>query len=355
MSALSEDSFAGFMVAVGPFETRPALAVAVSGGADSLALCLLADIWVRRRQGRLIALTVDHGLRTESSREAARVGLWLAARGIEHHVLAWDGDKPKARIQEVAREARYAILTAWCREHGVLHLALGHQEEDQAETFLMRLARGSGEDGLAAISAIVETAGVRLIRPLLGVSRAGISETLRAFDQEWIEDPSNRNRAFERVRVRSWLPPLTEAGCAPGRIAAWAADFGRRRIRAEIGTAKLLAATCRVYPAGYAELASAPWANAPDDLAVRALGRVTTAIGGGGVMPRAGIRSNRCSVGCARDSRLLRQRSADAGSCANGRPSSFAGSPAGCRPRPRSCPGCGRFGTTDSDLSSTKT
>jgi len=284
-TAVSEDLFTERMAAVGPFEAQPFLAVAVSGGADSLALCLLAARWAERRSGRLAALTVDHGLRADSAAEAERVGAWLAARGIEHHVLPWEGAKPKTRVQEAARRVRYDLLTGWCRENGALHLALAHQLEDQAETFLMRLSRNSGEDGLAGISAIVETAGVRLVRPLLGVSREDLRDTLREFGQAWIEDPSNANRKFERVRVRGLLPGLSSKGISPDRIGMEAAGYARRRIEGEAETARLLAATCRVFPAGYARIFTGSWGEVPDPAAMRGLARLTQTIGGGDYAP----------------------------------------------------------------------
>ncbi|MBM4438672.1 MAG: tRNA lysidine(34) synthetase TilS, partial [Actinobacteria bacterium] len=127
------------------------VAVAVSGGADSLALTLLADEWARRTGRSIAALTVDHGLRPDSAAEASQVGAWLAAARIRHEVLRWEGQKPRSGIHAAAREARYRMLTSWCRENDVRDLLLAHHRDDQSETFLMRLARGSGPDGLAAM------------------------------------------------------------------------------------------------------------------------------------------------------------------------------------------------------------
>ena len=142
------------MAPLGPFEPSPRIAVAVSGGPDSLALCLLADRWARARRGTAFGLTVDHRLRPESGAEAAQVRRWLTARGIAHRTLRWPGARPVTGLQEQARAARLALLTGWCRRAGVLHLLLGHQREDQAETALQRLVRGSGIDGLAAMAPV---------------------------------------------------------------------------------------------------------------------------------------------------------------------------------------------------------
>ncbi|MEX2647596.1 MAG: tRNA lysidine(34) synthetase TilS, partial [Alphaproteobacteria bacterium] len=163
---LGEAEFAGLMEACGPFEHSPLVAVATSGGADSLALALLAHDWAVRRGGRAIGLVVDHALRRESATEAAEVAAWLGAAGIEPVVLRWHGPKPCGGVQAAARGARYALLESWCRDAGVLHLLLGHQRDDQAETVLMRRRRRAGP-GLAGMAPTVETRDVRVTRPLL--------------------------------------------------------------------------------------------------------------------------------------------------------------------------------------------
>src|SRR5207237_5098138 len=188
--------------AIGGFERHPFVAVAVSGGPDSLALTILADRWAREHGGRLIALTVDHRLRPESAEEVRIVSGWLAARGISHHVLVWTDTKPATGIQEAARAARYRLLAGWCREQGCLHLLTAHHREDQAETHLIRRRAGSSVDGLAGMSAVREMAGVRLVRPLLTVPKARLIALLEAERQPFLSDPSNRNPIFERARLR---------------------------------------------------------------------------------------------------------------------------------------------------------
>ena len=146
--------FSAALAWIGHWEHEPFLAVAVSGGADSLALTLLADRWARERGGQICALTVDHRLRPESGEEIRRLQGWLSARAIRHEILAWSGDKPVTGIQEAARAARYALLDDWCRAHGCLHLLTAHHREDQADTYLLRRRAGSGANGLAGMSAI---------------------------------------------------------------------------------------------------------------------------------------------------------------------------------------------------------
>ncbi|MCP5371685.1 MAG: tRNA lysidine(34) synthetase TilS [Hyphomicrobiales bacterium] len=220
---LDGDAFAALMAGLGPFEPAPHLAVALSGGADSLALTLLADAWARERRGRVTALTVDHGLRPDSGAEARTVAAWMAARGIAHQVLPWTGPKPAAGVQAAARTARLALLAGRCRELGILHLLLAHHLDDQAETVLMRLGRGSGPDGLAAMAPVLAAAETRLLRPLLTVPGARLRALLAAAGQGWIEDPSNADTRFERVRLRRRLAQRRATGASPWRPAAWRA------------------------------------------------------------------------------------------------------------------------------------
>lgn len=141
---LDEAGFARLMAPFAPFEAAPVLALAVSGGPDSLALLHLAAGWARAQGGAVVALTVDHGLRPEAAAEAAYVGGVAQALGVPHHVLTWQGAKPGGNIAAAARDARYGLLEAWCAGAGVLHLLTAHTRDDQAETVLLRLARGSG-------------------------------------------------------------------------------------------------------------------------------------------------------------------------------------------------------------------
>lgn len=188
----------------GPFppdEARFSLGVAVSGGADSLCLAWLMRRW--RRSMR--AFVVDHGLRTESAIEARQTADRLAGLDIPVDVLRLEGLSLHSRLQEGARKARYAVLSEACARYGILDLALGHHARDQAETYYLRQAHGSTGYGLAAMARARETGSLRYLRPLLSTEPARLRATLRAQDIQWVEDPSNRNRAFERVRIRQAL------------------------------------------------------------------------------------------------------------------------------------------------------
>ncbi len=283
---LSSDDFAALMAPLGPFEAPPRLAVAVSGGADSLALALLAAEWAKARGGEAVALTVDHRLRPDSTDEAARVGGWLATHGIRHHTLSWDGDKPAADLQAAARHARYRLLGAFCRTSGILHLLLAHHREDQAETLLLRLGRGSGVDGLSAMAASLPTRWGRLLRPLLEVPRQRLRASLEARGQAWIEDPSNANAAFARVRLRHLAPILSAEGMGPERLAATARRLARVRVALEQAVAE---AACRfvvLHAAGFARCDASVFTRLPEEISLRLLSRLLLVVGGGEYGPR---------------------------------------------------------------------
>ena len=263
------------MARLGPFERAPHLAVAASGGPDSMALTLLLAEWVQGRNGRLDAITVDHGLRAESAAEAQQVGRWLAhLPGVTHRTLSWSGPKPESGIQAAARDARYRLLAEYCRDNRILHLCVAHHRDDQIETHHLRAGHGSGALGLAGMSAIRPLDGVRLMRPLLGVPKAALLALLTARGQAWIDDPSNANPAFERVRLRQSAETADDE-----RDAAQLHRLGLERQRLEAEAAGLLAETFTLFPAGWGELAPAAFSEtaSPNLLA---LGWVLQSLGG---------------------------------------------------------------------------
>ena len=178
--------------------------VAVSGGSDSMALLRLAEQW-SRHQIKISVLTVDHGLRPEAATEAVKVSEWCALLDLEHHTLRWEGPKPKTGLQAKARVARYDLLSAWCKAHDIAYLLTGHTMDDQAETVLMRQQRTDTAESLAGIWETAVWNGVKVFRPLLRQGRADLRAYLTKLGQPWIEDPSNSDRGFERVRVRQTL------------------------------------------------------------------------------------------------------------------------------------------------------
>lgn len=283
---LDDAEFAGLMARVGPFEPAPELAVAVSGGANSLALALLADRWARAQGGTVVALTVDHRLRPDSTAEAATVCGWLSARGIRHEILTWQGPYPLHDLQAAARTARYRLLGDWCRRQGRLHLLTAHHQDDQAETLILRLGRGSGLNGLAAMAPVVEDGHHRLLRPLLPVPSGRLKATLVALGQEWVEDPSNRNPVFARVRVRAMKRLLGDSGLTPERLAETSRHLARARAALEQSVERVLLAGVALHPAGFALVDPRPFAAAPDEIGLRALAAMIATVGGGEFPPR---------------------------------------------------------------------
>lgn len=281
------EAFAAAMERLGGFEPRPAVAVGVSGGADSLALVLLLRDWAAARGGSVLALTIDHRLRPESGAEAEQVAAWMAQRGVAHAVIPWIGEKPASGIQDGAREARRRLLAERCRDEGLLHLALAHHRDDQAETVLLRLARGSGPDGLAGMPAIRYEGAVRVIRPLLALPHSRLVATCLAAGQPWLEDPSNLNPAFARGRLRGAASVLAGEGLTAERVVDTAARCASLRSHLDEGTALLLAEAVALRPEGWALVDEAILRAAPAELGRRALGRLLTTVGGGSRVPRS--------------------------------------------------------------------
>lgn len=186
------------------------VAVGVSGGADSLALVLQAAEELAVFGRKVVALTVDHGLRPTSRLEAEYVAGLMQKYGIEHHILTWTGKKPTTGIEEAARQARYALIAEWCSQNNVHVLLTAHHAKDQAETFLMRLQRGSGLEGLCGIREYSVREELVILRPLLAVNPENLRDYLRQRAIVWVEDESNRDTTFLRGKIRQYLPELTE-------------------------------------------------------------------------------------------------------------------------------------------------
>ncbi len=200
--------------------TPPArLGVAVSGGGDSVALLHLLADWARQGGPDLWVVTVDHGLRPEAAIEAEGVAVICQSLGFSHQTLRWQGWDGKGNLMDAARRARMRLIAEWAKAHGIGHVALGHTQDDQAETFLMRLARGSGVDGLAAMAHRREALGVVWERPLIDVRRVELRNFLNARGASWIDDPTNEDATFDRIKARQALVVLAPLGITPDRIA----------------------------------------------------------------------------------------------------------------------------------------
>jgi tRNA(Ile)-lysidine synthase len=237
----------------------------------------------------MVALTVDHGLRPESADEAKWVAGFLGERGIPHHTLPWRAEKPSANIQAAAREARYRLMADWCHANGVACLATAHHQDDQAETLLLRLARGSGVYGLAAMAPVsvpVPDRAVRIVRPFLDVPKAALVEYLAVRGVDWIEDPSNADLRYDRVRIRQLLsdPPLE--GLNAGRLADTAKRLRRTRDALEFYESQWLEGATEEREPGYMVLRTAALQEAPEEIVLRGLSTLCRAFSGKAYTPR---------------------------------------------------------------------
>ncbi|MGA9603900.1 MAG: tRNA lysidine(34) synthetase TilS [Methyloceanibacter sp.] len=262
----------------------PKLALAVSGGPDSLALLHLAATWraARGKGPELHVLTVDHGLRAASREEALMVGRLASALGLPHAILEWEqqGERYTA-LQARARAARYDLMVAYCHAHDIPALATAHTLDDQAETFLMRLKRGSGLDGLAAIPMTGAWSGIAVERPLLDVAKARLIATLQERGIGFVSDPSNSDVRFERARVRREAGALAALGLTAEALALSARRLRRAREALDQAAESFLAASSEVSEAGYATVDREALLAAPQEIALRALSRLIAMVGGG--------------------------------------------------------------------------
>ncbi|WP_231711279.1 tRNA lysidine(34) synthetase TilS [Xanthobacter dioxanivorans] len=271
---IADDELSGLFAG---FDRYSSILIAVSGGPDSTALLHLAARW-RAGAGAgptLVAATIDHGFRPASADEATMVAQQAQALGVPHRTLAWTGTKPARGIQAAARAARYALLTAAARQAGAQAIAVAHTLDDQAETVLFRLARGSGLAGLAGMQAVSTRDGLDLLRPFLGVPKARLVATLEAAGIAFAEDPSNLDGRFTRARLRVLMPALAAEELSARRFAT----FSRRAARADAALeATTDDAVQRLSPVpwrhgGPARLDRAGFADLPEEIALRLIGR----------------------------------------------------------------------------------
>ena len=257
------------------------VALAVSGGPDSLALLLLSADFARRRGlPAPVALTVDHDLRPGSRAEAKTVARVAEELGARHTILTWRHGAVDASVQARARAARYDLMAAFCTTEDVPALVTAHHLDDQAETFLMRLKRGSGLDGLAAIPEEGNWAGLTLLRPLLEVSKARLVATAEAAGLPFVTDPSNADARFERVRLREAISALSELGLTPEAVALSARRLRRARTALEAAVDAFLDAHSARSFAGYALVSVPALMSAPEEVGLRGLARLIAAVGG---------------------------------------------------------------------------
>ena len=237
------------------WRAAPAIVLAVSGGPDSIALMWLAARWrsALARGPRLIAVTVDHGLRAEAAAEARHVKQLARSLQLPHRTVRWTGPKPKTGLPAAARTARYALLAQVARSVRATHILTAHTRDDQAETLLMRLLRGSGIAGLAAMARESEREGLLLARPFLDVSKAQLVATLEKAKIGFADDPTNRDPGFTRPRLRGLMPALAAEGGDARSLARLASRLARANAAVEVladGAERYLALRDRQAPPG---------------------------------------------------------------------------------------------------------
>lgn len=266
-------------------------AVAVSGGGDSLALMHLLAGWAKDSgREKPMVLIVDHALRDGSAGEAKKAAAAAKKAGLAVHILTRKGARPKSGIEALARDARYGLMGRWLKRHGIANLYVGHTLDDQAETFLLRLGRGSGLDGLSAMRAsapfpVPGFEDLNLVRPLLGTGRADLRAYLKTRRQDWLEDPMNSEARFARSRIRALMPALDAAGLSSARIADAAAHLARARAALELATEAVLARVAR--PDGrHVALDAKALTAAPREIGLRALAALLMAVSGETYRPR---------------------------------------------------------------------
>jgi tRNA(Ile)-lysidine synthase len=266
-------------------------AVAVSGGGDSIALMHLLAAWARKKKRQAPpVVTVDHGLRAGSDADARKVKLWAKSAGLNSHALRWEGPHPRSDIEAAARQARYRLMGAWARANDIGALYVAHTLDDQAETFLLRLIRGSGLDGLSAMRTVAPFPipgfpELHLVRPLLSFERDHVRAHLKARKVEWLEDAMNEDERFARVRVRKAWPALESAGLSKHRVAAAAAHLARARDALETVTDAVFRRAVRASN-GRVHVDGAALVGAPREIGLRALAQLLQLVGQKTYRPR---------------------------------------------------------------------
>lgn len=248
-----------------------------------MALALLAQDYVRARGGEVVTLTVDHRLREESTQEAAQVAAWMRARHIPHYILTPEHTEVSRNMQEAARQWRYDALADFCTSHGILHCLVAHHAGDRRETALLHQARGETADGASGMGYVRNYRGVRFLRPMLGFERAELTDFLRQRDVRWIEDPSNYNPKFARVRTRTMLATQDHYAALDAQIA----QAGEARAARDEALAAAAVQCVAISPLGFADIALAPWRTLPPLLASQLLADTITMISGDTHRPRA--------------------------------------------------------------------
>ncbi len=262
------------------------LAAAVSGGADSLALAWLLNRFCRQRGIKAVVLTVNHHLRAAADKEVEMVASLMKKWRMEHHILNWYPAKELTGVEEKAREARYRLMEEWCVQNGVLYLLTAHHLRDQAETFLMRLERGSGVDGLSAMAELNRRGNFFILRPLLEVDPQDLRQLLSVEGISWAEDESNDCDDFLRVRIRKILPELEQkTGITVRRLADAAFALRQTRSYLEEVTVAFIRSRVRYYEGPAVSISPQAFLKQHREIRLRVLSCLIRETGGRGYPP----------------------------------------------------------------------
>jgi tRNA(Ile)-lysidine synthase len=315
----------------------PAVVLAVSGGPDSTALMWLAARWRHSltRGPRLLAVTVDHGLRRESAAEARMVQRLAKTLAVEHRIMRWRGPKPATGLPAAARDARYRLLSRAAAEIGAAHILTAHTRDDQAETLMMRLARGSGVFGLAAMARHAPRGSVAIGRPLLDIPKARLIATLRKADIAYAEDPTNHDVAFTRARLRQLMPELAREGIDARNLARLAQRLARANAALEATVGIMETTIGRVRADRVIEIDARAFATLPDEIALRLLGRAVATVATEGTVELAKLEALFADVRTASGRKVAaRMRQTLAGALVSVSADVIAVEPAPARRRP---------------------
>jgi tRNA(Ile)-lysidine synthase len=267
-------------------EKERKIAVAVSGGIDSLALTLIAKDWATKRNIQIIGITVDHRLRKKSTEEAIYVSNLLKSKNIEHHILTLQENIPQKNIEAILRERRYKILTEFCKKKNIRVLLVGHHLQDQAETFFLRLFRGSGIDGLASMQNRSEINEITILRPFLNLDKENLRQYLVENKIQWVEDESNTDEKYLRNKIRNFLNTFEDKKIILKRINSAIEEIAKAKT---IIDKEVAAANTNIFsfnPKGFYKINKPEFLNLEEDLGLRILANVLMKVSGNPYKPR---------------------------------------------------------------------
>jgi len=267
-------------------EKEKKIAVAVSGGIDSLSLVLIANKWAKKHKIKIVGITVDHCLRKESANEAKYVAKLLKSKKIEHHILKLENKVPKKNIEAILREKRYQVLTEFCKEKKIKVLLVAHHLQDQAETFFIRLFRGSGIDGLASMKSYRKLNGIKIVRPFLNLNKEILRQYLLENKIEWVEDPSNKDEKYLRNKIRNFLNSFEDKKNILQRIDSAIKEIAKAKEIIQQKIERLDKEILEFNKKGFYKINLTKFSNLDDDLGLRILANALMKVSGNPYKPR---------------------------------------------------------------------